>query len=119
MLVVSRTPGESILIGEFVRLRITSIYRSFVDVTVEGPNDFRIESLTHGLSYPLPATLSLENNAKLRIIRERAAEAPGEDDWSTADEVNVIIADNRFDRVRIGIDAPKHISIVRDDAASR
>lgn len=116
MLVLTRRVGESIRIGDHVRLTIRGKVRNHYTVAIVAPGDL---SIVDGDGEPLTALRHRQRHKRRYVAALLAGEC-----LRIGDAVHVLFGEDRYggtsrlrsgQQVRISIDAPREVSVHREE----
>lgn len=111
MLVLSRRPESSILVGHDITVRVELVSGDDVCLSVSGPDDIRVERLDE---QEVAAELARRGRAweagRMHVLSRRPR--PG---LRINGEVLVTVQAISNESVRIGIEAPPHVLIYREE----
>lgn len=110
MLVLSRRPDSSILVGHDVFVRVELVAGDDVCLTVEGPEGVKVERIEERDVNDLLAQKGKTWQAGMHVLSRRTR--PG---ILINDEVLISVQAISNDSVRIGIEAPPHVLIYREE----
>lgn len=111
MLVLSRRPGTSIVIDHSVRVTVEVVAADDVCLSVEAPDGTAVERIEQvELSEQLRSRGRSWDPARHHVLSRRAR--PG---LLIGDSIRVAILAISNDAVRIGVDAPSHIEVHREE----
>lgn len=114
MLLLGRKEGEGIYVGRVARVTFSEIGETDVVITVEhepiiAVSDYDVPGATH-IAEQLKAESSTDTRKKVKTFTLAASE-----DVRIGRGVTVKVMEIKPDSVTIGVDAPRHIAVSRDD----
>lgn len=127
MLVLSRGIDQTILIDECVRVVVCHVSDEVVGLNVKAPLSFRIEHPARAKIHHTGSTIPVSKQEMITIYevpRAHGDRSPSEqacvicatrESWAPEDRVEVRVIDVRDDKVRLGIDAPRWMTICREE----